>query len=321
MTSTIQPDIRKWTGFRVPHESIMNPSTKEVAYFLGFLWADGFLVTTSGHREVGIEIISSDAIHLLPILTSLGSWRIRERHRKRNGVSCKPITSFLTSNRFLVDYLISKGYQSKSSGSPDAILDTIPVDLRHYFWRGLFDGDGNLYVPDTASKIRLTFGGPFDQDWHALEILFASLGIKWCISRRKLKQSRCSSIHVWRRHDLISFLDYIYQGEPMGFPRKLFKCHEAKRLLAIPRARKGGSRYYGVSPSRSGKWWAYIHKGDKKYYLGTFETQEEAAYAYNVKALELGGGATFNELPAGWSPSPPSVPDSRPGSDDSSSDP
>lgn len=48
------------------------------------------------------------------------------------------------------------------------------------------------------------------------------------------------------------------------------------------------SFYKGVSRKRH-KWRARIHKNEVEYYLGVFKTQEEAAKAYDKKALDLYG--------------------------------
>lgn len=51
----------------------------------------------------------------------------------------------------------------------------------------------------------------------------------------------------------------------------------------------GVSKYRGVSVSglKSKPWQAAIEKNGKKFHLGRFETEEEAALAYNEKATEL----------------------------------
>ena len=48
------------------------------------------------------------------------------------------------------------------------------------------------------------------------------------------------------------------------------------------------SKYIGVEPS-GGKWCSSITYQKKKYHLGSYQTQEEAAEVYNKKALELYG--------------------------------
>lgn len=68
------------------------------------------------------------------------------------------------------------------------------------------------------------------------------------------------------------------------------------------RARPGHSKYKGVSlynrPNMRKPWVAYIRQNYKTIALGYFETEVEAARAYNVKAFELYGDiAILNDVP------------------------
>jgi hypothetical protein len=57
----------------------------------------------------------------------------------------------------------------------------------------------------------------------------------------------------------------------------------------------GSSKYLGVTYHKpSKKWYAQIETNKKCFFLGSYSTQEEAARAYNKKALELFG--TFAKL-------------------------
>ena len=57
------------------------------------------------------------------------------------------------------------------------------------------------------------------------------------------------------------------------------------------------SKYIGVSPAPNGKWKAVITHNNQVIKLGVFDTEEEAALAYNAKAEELRGEwAVLNEV-------------------------
>lgn len=93
-------------------------------------------------------------------------------------------------------------------------------------------------------------------------------------------------------------VDHI-NGDPSDNRRENLRvCTQAENLRNKKKPISGRkSKYKGVKP-RLGKFEASIGKGESYRYIGTYETEIEAAVAYNVKAAELFGEfARLNEIP------------------------
>lgn len=58
-------------------------------------------------------------------------------------------------------------------------------------------------------------------------------------------------------------------------------------------SKKGASKYKGVVRTKEGRWTASIMCKGKSYNLGTYKEEEDAAKAYNIKALELTGDLAY----------------------------
>lgn len=75
-------------------------------------------------------------------------------------------------------------------------------------------------------------------------------------------------------------------------------CTRSQNMANLRKIKKSRSRskYTGVS-KKNGRWFPYVMKDGKMYYMGTFETEKEAVEARNAKALELFGEyATLNDI-------------------------
>jgi hypothetical protein len=209
----------------------INPTTPEVAYILGLLWADGYI------REVGsiaIEAVKSDIDIFYPIFLKTGSWLINYRNRSNR----KPQGRIHKNNIIIGKFLIENDYTSKSTASACKILSKIPEHLKHYWFRGLFDGDGCFYINQKQNLIQLSIASSFEQDWGFCEKIMEKLNIKYTIKRsqqlQKGKINKFSVIRVTNRKGIKIFGDYIYnnyENDKIGLPRKYNKFKEIKQMI------------------------------------------------------------------------------------------
>lgn len=210
--------------YKVNTEQFINIQTPEVAYILGLLWADGYIYHP--HR-IEIECIKDDLITLLPFFNKTGQWGTYFRHR----VNRKEQMSILTSNKTLVNFLTQNDYIAKSEKSADKILSLIPDNLKHYWFRGIIDGDGCFYINEKNNCYQFSLASSYSQDWTYFEILCDKLGIKASIARRKQitrqgKENTSSIIRITDRKSITIFGNYIYNNykkDSMGLKRKYDK--------------------------------------------------------------------------------------------------
>ena len=207
------------TDFNVNVEQFLNIETPEVAYFLGFLWADGYIV----RQEVRLSIAEEDMNIIKPTLNKIGKWNYNIRVRD----GYKPICTAITSNKRLFDFLIDNDFKIKSGASADKILSKIPYHLKHYFFRGLIDGDGCI----DSNKVSISSN--YKQDWKYVYDLNINLGIKSYIYRKEQKTGSYSVIEMNGVNGLM-FCEYIYKDrekDDIGLNRKFIKYLELQNSV------------------------------------------------------------------------------------------
>jgi len=212
--------------FNVNHLLFENAKSSEVAYLLGFLWADGCITTPGRGKSIRCKIIKEDADNLKETFLKTGNWCINTPKVGNKNPAWKSTTLFYTNNKHLFNYLDMMGYRGKNGLSPDNIINSVPSNLRHYWWRGFFDGDGCIYT--RGSTIQINFAGPFDQDWNFVEKILQLLEIKKYTVVRSIskKNHKSSCIRFCSKLDAKKFLDYIYfnrEIDGIGLNRKYKK--------------------------------------------------------------------------------------------------
>lgn len=79
--------------------------------------------------------------------------------------------------------------------------------------------------------------------------------------------------------------------------KNLRKCSQHQNIFNSSPHHDTSSKYRGVSWNKiNNKWKAQIQFKEKKYSLGHWDTEEEAALAYNTKARELFGEYAFQNV-------------------------
>ncbi len=187
----------------------INVKKPEIAYILGLLWADGYIQYKRSYA-VRIHLVKEDFDKIIWIFDNVATWH--KRKEKRSNLRHQIMLDVRIFGRDLVKYLISKDYHAKSYKSAQKILKTIPKHLKHYFFRGLFDGDGTI----SKDEFRLKIFSGYNQDWNFMPKYFNKY--KWMVWNGG---GSCAAVS--NKKDLLRFGEFIYKNadkDKMYLPRK-----------------------------------------------------------------------------------------------------
>ncbi len=175
---------------------------KELAYWLGFFWADGYIRKDC---EMVIEITEEDGLILEPIFNRLASFSIHKRSREGR----KPQMSFCYGNKLIASKLKELGKYSNSIESHEKILNYIPEKYQNYFIRGLIDGDGCFYMNNSHTQFSIS--SSLNYDWNYLCHYFKEkYNIKPSITKIETNNGNSSRFISSCTKDVCNFISKLY---------------------------------------------------------------------------------------------------------------
>ncbi len=221
--TTIKRRYKEHETYKVNHLQFSKNFTAESVYLLGLLWADGYLSSDkSRNKAIYLTQVSPDSTETLEILNKTGLWGHYVRNPNAKHPTWKTSNTFYTSNPYLWDFLRENNYHIKSESSACKILKKIPENLCHFWFRGLFDGDGHCAYYK-GKKYSVSIASSKDQDWSYMKELSKKILIKnFYISKRTSKTNHSSSHFAFSSaEDCLSFLNFIYADRnDIGLSRK-----------------------------------------------------------------------------------------------------
>ena len=176
--------------------------TSNQAYWLGFIYADGYIVKRADSRnyELGIGIQSGDVKLLEDFNSELGGVHdITYSHNEKyicdsSKISVTDSVTLRVYSKSIVDDLIKNGIvQNKTNSSIFPIVDD---SLFFDFLRGYIDGDGCIYVNQdkiSASQVHIT--SAHDKVLNYIKNKLSSYDIKSYIYKEKEKKYRICINH------------------------------------------------------------------------------------------------------------------------------
>lgn len=131
--------------FHVDHDYFSSIDGPEKAYWLGFLYADGYITQSNSQKNVGVALKHSDADHLDKLRFSLNSnYEVKSYRGKCYDKEVEYSRLLMTSDKMFDDLNNLGVVERKSLILKFPSFDIVPERWMWHFVRGYFDGDGSF---------------------------------------------------------------------------------------------------------------------------------------------------------------------------------
>lgn len=214
-TGLAEAAIRKFTAHNRP-SLFRAVDTPELAYWLGFLNADGAILGVNpGTLRLQVALARKDRNHLVKLQEFLGIEReIWDYEARTIGDVLRPYSRLICQERPIVMDLVRHGILPNKTGAEKPWADG-PTDLLPHYWRGMVDGDGS--VPGKSFTVTLT---------GSYEVISAFINWARGVCGTGINPSRDKrSPNHWRaimggRADVLDLLHVLYDDAPVFLNRK-----------------------------------------------------------------------------------------------------
>ena len=189
--------------------------SEEKAYWLGFLYADGYVDTDRG---IDLTLQELDLDHLKKFRDFIGgNIKIQEKNISLNNKSFKAYRVGVSRKKIANDLINLGCFQNKSLILKFPTFEQVPENLIHHFMRGYFDGDGSIRF----SQGQLTFSVLGTKEFlDVYDTFLLRLGMKKC------KYSMCGKAYELRHGGNIQvkkIFNFIYNNATIYLERKYIK--------------------------------------------------------------------------------------------------
>lgn len=217
--------------------------TETKAYFLGLLYADGWIIDKT--FSTGISLVETDCELIKMFQKEINSNHPLLKIIDKNGKN-KPQLRLLINVKEFTKNLINKGlFQNKSMTLVFPNESILPKNLQNHFIRGFFDGDGSVWegqrkimtVKDLTCKsgfrdrivqnVKFNISSNIEFLKKIQEILHDELNFKYTkISGKKSVDVRYGQLEYSGRLQMGKFYDYIYEDSTIYLTRKKEKFEQ-----------------------------------------------------------------------------------------------
>ena len=219
-----------------------NINSEESAYWLGFIYADGYIIKNEENKkhhnyELGIELQESDITHLEKFNKIFNNYyKITTRARKMDSLDIlngNEVSNRLNKtcliriyNKKIVNDLINNNIvQNKTNSNIFPIINN--NDMFIHFLRGYIDGDGS-YVVDNKNRYIISIQG---NNKKCFEFISNKLLTDFNISSYISKDRDCWKLNIRKKSDVLKLIDLMFNNANIYLDRKYDKVKDMKKAV------------------------------------------------------------------------------------------
>lgn len=198
--------------YSVSHSFFDNISDGCRAYWLGFMFADGY-VTGTAQKQVGVALSSQDSDHLHKMSRCMQStYPVKEYTPGAGGYSSRPYSRVLITSSRMHDSLVALGCTHRKSLT--LLGPVIPEEYERDFIRGYCDGDGSIKkTKGAASGFRLSLCGTEEM-------------LEWISERVPRPGGRYRARGIYQADWHSDNIKYLYENSTHYLERKMLRARE-----------------------------------------------------------------------------------------------
>lgn len=190
--------------------------TEPKAYWLGFLYADGFI---DCQNNIGITLNMKDIKHLEKFKSCIEADNPINLYKGSGYASESEFARILVKSKKMKQNLIDKGmFENKTLILEFPTEEQVPANLIRHFIRGYFDGDGAISYYERKKVYTIGFTGT-ESMMIGIRNFF---GAQWSIQR---KGNACQ-FNIGGNRQVINISHILYDGSTMFLDRKHEKFTE-----------------------------------------------------------------------------------------------
>ncbi len=210
-----------------------NIDTEEKAYWLGFMYADGYVSSYNSQKCIGITLSNNDINHLIKFKNSINAtYPIHTYFSNSSYSSNTKYSRILITSRKMFDDLVNQGVVEHKT----LILKqpNIPESLYNHFIRGYIDGDGCITSHIQRNKKTPQFFIKIVGTNDVLNFIKDFIEQNNCAKIKKFykrhKNDQVSNIDFGGNRQVKKFLDLLYKDATIYLDRKYEKYIELCNL-------------------------------------------------------------------------------------------